>query len=54
MKQARSISKGKFNGKSVKFFELWENVNGCWLFRGKYYAPAKVANKNLVEFAENK
>lgn len=53
MKEARNITKGTLNGRNVKFFEVWELREGAWHFVAKYAAPAKVANKNVVAWAEN-
>ena len=52
MKEVRAITKGTLNGRNVKFFEVWEMVEGAWHFVAKYAAPVRVANKNLVAWAE--
>ena len=52
MKEARAIRKGTLNGRQVKFYEVWKLENHAWYFDGKFAAPAKVANKNLVKYSE--
>jgi len=54
MKEAREITKGTLNNRQVKFFEVWEMRERTWHFVAKYAAPVKVANKNLVAWAEEK
>ena len=52
MKEIRNIRKATVNGINVKLFEVWEMVEGAWHFVAKYAAPVRVANKNLVAWAE--
>lgn len=51
MKEVRNIQKATLNGRQVKLFEVWELVDGAWIFSGKFSAPVRVANKNLLQYA---
>ena len=52
MKEARAIQKGTLNGRQVKFFEVWRFEDNAWVFDGKFAAPVKIADKNLVAWME--
>ena len=49
MYEVRKITKGTYNDKKVKFFELWEKRNNTWFFCGHHIAPGHTANKRLIE-----
>ena len=53
MKEVRNIEKATLNGRQVKLFEVWELVDNAWIFSGKFSAPVKIANKNLLQYAED-
>jgi hypothetical protein len=41
------------NGRKIKIFSAWERSGNAWVFAGRYSAPHKTANKNLIaEFLE--
>ena len=50
--EARAITKGTLNGRQVKFFELWRLIGATWYFVKRQAAPVRVADKNLVKWAE--
>ena len=52
MKEIRNIRKATVNGINVKLFEVWELVENAWIFAGKFSAPVKIANKNLLAYHE--
>jgi len=52
MKEIRNIERATLNGRQVKLFEVWELVNNAWIFAGKFSAPVKIANKNLLAYHE--
>ena len=52
MKEIRNIRKATVNGINVKLFEVWELVENAWIFSGKFSAPVKIANKNLLAYHE--
>ena len=52
MKEVRNIERATLNGRQVKLFEVWELVDNAWIFSGKFSAPVKIANKNLLQYAE--
>lgn len=45
-----SIQTASFNGRAVKIFKAWKLVDEAYLFCGSYTAPARTANKNLINF----
>ena len=47
-----SIQRVRLTGKEVKLFKVYNLVDGTWVFAGQYSAPAKTANKNLINFVE--
>lgn len=47
-RRVSEIQKATVNGRQVKMFTVRELVNGSWLFIGKYTAPVRTANKNLL------
>jgi hypothetical protein len=46
----QGIQKVRLNGKEVKAFEVLELKGDAYVFIGTRTAPAKTANKNLVNF----
>ena len=52
MAEVRNITKGYFNGKQVKFFEPWNLVDGALIFDSNHKAPAKIANKDLIDWVK--
>jgi len=53
MKESRAIRKGTLNGRQVKFFEVWKLEDHTWYFDGKYAAPVKISNKNLIKWLQD-
>ena len=53
MKETRSIKKGSLNNRQVKFFEVWKFKGHAWFFDGKYAAPVKISNKNLIKWVQD-
>jgi hypothetical protein len=51
MEKITDIRTATVNGKSVKLFKLWRLVGSAWVFSGQHAAPARTANKNLMQFA---
>lgn len=52
--EVRNIQRGTLNGRQVKFFEVWYLKNGTWRIDAKDEAPARVANKSLLEWHNEK
>jgi len=48
MNKVTDIKTAILNGRRVKLFTLWERVGEAWVFAGRYSAPHKTANKNLL------
>ena len=48
------IQKATVNGKAVKIFSVYEydSNSNAYIFCGKFSAPIKTANKNLVNFID--
>ena len=36
------------NGRRVKIFTVWERSGNAWIFAGRYSAPVKTANRDLL------
>lgn len=47
-----NIRKATLNGRKVKIFDVRRLVDNAWVFAGQFSAPARTANKNLIEFAD--
>jgi hypothetical protein len=52
MTKTTDIRTATLNGKAVKLFKVWKLIDGAWVFSGQHAAPARTANKNLLQFAE--
>jgi hypothetical protein len=50
-KKVTDIQRARLNNKEVKLFKVWILINNTWVFDGQYSAPAKTANKRLLDFA---
>lgn len=48
-----NIEKVTLNGRVAKVFTLWEKEGDTWIHAGKHSAPARIANKNLADYAAN-
>lgn len=48
MKKVTGIKTVILNGRKAKLYILWERVGEAWVFAGRYSAPHKTANKNLL------
>lgn len=44
-----NIRKATLNGRKVKIFDVRRLVDNAWVFAGQFYAPARTANKNLID-----
>ncbi len=47
-----SIQKAIYNGKEVKLFNAYRLIDNAYHFIGQFSAPAKTANKNLINYVE--
>jgi len=52
MYKAENIQRANYNGRAVKIFDAYELVENSWIFVGQFSAPARTANKNLVNFIQ--
>jgi hypothetical protein len=50
-KKITDVRRVMLNGREVKLFKVWVMTNSTWVFDGQYSAPARTANKNLLDFA---
>lgn len=46
-----NIRRATLNGRAVKLFEVRQLVGGAWVFAGQHSAPARTANRDLLQFA---
>jgi hypothetical protein len=46
------IEKCTLNGRNVKMFKYYERKGDVYVFSGQFSAPAKTANKNLINFVD--
>ena len=44
-----NIRRASINGRAAKLFDVRERVGRAWLFAGTYSAPARAANKSLLQ-----
>jgi len=45
-----NIEKARLNGRNVKLFQLFECCRDCFEYKGSYDVPARIANKNIIEY----
>lgn len=48
MNKVTDIKTAILNGRRAKLYTLWERVGEAWVFAGRYSAPHKTANKDLL------
>ena len=45
-----NVQRVRLNNREMKLFSVYRLVDNSYVFAGKYSAPAKTANKNLIKF----
>jgi hypothetical protein len=47
-----NVQRVKLNNREVKLFSVYRLVDNAYVYAGRYSAPAKIANKNLINFVD--
>lgn len=48
--RVESIQRAVLNGRAVKLFNAYRREGGAYVFAGRFSAPARTANKDLIAF----
>ena len=47
-----NVQRVRLNNREMKLFSVYRLVDNAYVYAGRYSAPAKTANKNLINFVD--